>query len=48
MSGTLLVRVWRSTRNGQFQRFEVPRHASQTVLDVVTYIQRTLDRKSVV
>ena len=43
MSGTLLVRVWRGTRNGQFQRFEVPRHASQTVLDVVTYIQRTLD-----
>ena len=43
MSGTLLVRVWRGTRNGQFQRFEVPRHASQTVLDVVTYIQRALD-----
>ena len=26
-----------------FQAFEVPRHASQTVLDVVTYIQRALD-----
>lgn len=25
------------------QRFEVPRHASQTVLDVVTHIQRVLD-----
>jgi fumarate reductase iron-sulfur subunit len=26
-----------------FQEFEVPRHPSQTVLDVVTYIQRRLD-----
>jgi fumarate reductase iron-sulfur subunit len=26
-----------------FQAFEVPRHPSQTVLDVVTYIQRALD-----
>ena len=26
-----------------FQEFEVPRHPSQTVLDVVTYIQRVLD-----
>jgi fumarate reductase iron-sulfur subunit len=26
-----------------FQEFEVPRHPSQTVLDVVTYIQRALD-----
>ncbi len=30
-------------RNGIFQQFEVPRHPSQTVLDVVTYIQRELD-----
>jgi fumarate reductase iron-sulfur subunit len=30
-------------RNSGFQEFEVPRHPSQTVLDVVTYIQRTLD-----
>jgi fumarate reductase iron-sulfur subunit len=30
-------------RNSGFQEFEVPRHSSQTVLDVVTYIQRSLD-----
>ncbi|MEO8143366.1 MAG: succinate dehydrogenase/fumarate reductase iron-sulfur subunit [Betaproteobacteria bacterium] len=39
----LLVRVWRGKDDGVFQEFEVPRHASQTVLDVVTHIQRTLD-----
>ncbi|MEK6243917.1 MAG: succinate dehydrogenase/fumarate reductase iron-sulfur subunit [Pseudomonadota bacterium] len=37
------VKVWRGKADGAFQVFEVPRHASQTVLDVVTYIQRTLD-----
>ena len=30
-------------RSAGFQEFEVPRHPSQTVLDVVTYIQRKLD-----
>jgi fumarate reductase iron-sulfur subunit len=30
-------------RGESFQEYEVPRQASQTVLDVVTYIQRTLD-----
>jgi fumarate reductase iron-sulfur subunit len=40
---TLRVRVWRGTDSGRFQDFEVPRLESQTVLDVVTYIQRTLD-----
>jgi fumarate reductase iron-sulfur subunit len=30
-------------RGSAFQEFEVPRHPSQTVLDVVTYIQRSLD-----
>jgi len=40
---TLSVRVWRGKSEGAFQRFEVPRHPSQTVLDVVTYIQRALD-----
>jgi fumarate reductase iron-sulfur subunit len=36
----LKVRVKRSSG---FQEFEVPRRPSQTVLDVVTYIQRVLD-----
>jgi fumarate reductase iron-sulfur subunit len=40
---TLQVRVWRGTEAGQFQAFEVPRLESQTVLDVVTHIQRSLD-----
>jgi fumarate reductase iron-sulfur subunit len=40
---TLKVRVWRGGAQGAFQPFEVPRHASQTVLDVVTHIQRALD-----
>jgi fumarate reductase iron-sulfur subunit len=30
-------------RGDSYQEFEVPRQPSQTVLDVVTYIQRTLD-----
>jgi fumarate reductase iron-sulfur subunit len=37
------VSVWRGGAQGAFQSFEVPREASQTVLDVVTYIQRKLD-----
>ena len=37
------VSVWRGDAEGRFQEFEVPRRASQTVLDVVTYIQRNLD-----
>jgi fumarate reductase iron-sulfur subunit len=41
--GTLRVRVWRGGATGAFQAFEVPRLESQTVLDVVTHIQRHLD-----
>ena len=37
------VSVWRGAALGSFQEFDVPRHPSQTVLDVVTYIQRSLD-----
>jgi len=40
---TLSVSVWRGQESGRYQSFEVPRLASQTVLDVVTYIQRVLD-----
>jgi fumarate reductase iron-sulfur subunit len=39
----LKVSVWRGGAAGALQAFEVPRHPSQTVLDVVTYIQRALD-----
>jgi fumarate reductase iron-sulfur subunit len=37
------VRVWRGDAEGELQRFFVPRGEKQTVLDVVTYIQRRLD-----
>jgi len=40
---SLKVQVWRGGAEGSFQSFDVPRHASQTVLDVVTHIQRMLD-----
>src|SRR4030081_3404650 len=40
---TLDVHVWRGGADGRMQRFAVPRQASQTVLDVVTWIQRYQD-----
>jgi fumarate reductase iron-sulfur subunit len=43
-STDLQVRVWRGTAaGGHFQQFEVPQQPSQTILDVVTWIQRRLD-----
>ncbi|HKU69929.1 MAG TPA: succinate dehydrogenase/fumarate reductase iron-sulfur subunit [Burkholderiales bacterium] len=39
----LKVSVWRGTEDGRFQEFDVPRRESQTVLDVVTHIQRAID-----
>jgi len=40
---TLRVSVWRGGADGRYQDFDVPRRESQTVLDVVTHIQRHLD-----
>jgi fumarate reductase iron-sulfur subunit len=40
---TLSVRVWRGREDGAYQSFDVPHQESQTVLDVVTHIQRHLD-----
>jgi fumarate reductase iron-sulfur subunit len=40
---SLSVSVWRGGAEGRFVAYEVPRRANQTVLDVVTYIQRRLD-----
>ena len=37
------VKIWRGAETGTFQEYEVPRQESQTVLDVVTYVQRKLD-----
>src|SRR5258708_19958313 len=39
----LRVDVWRGTDTGAFQGFDVPRRLNQTVLDVVTEIQRDQD-----
>jgi fumarate reductase iron-sulfur subunit len=39
----LQVQIWRGGADGRFQTYAVPRHDAQTVLDVVTYIQRRLD-----
>src|SRR6476661_7111250 len=40
---TLQVSVWRGGEAGALQEYEVPRLESQTVLDVVTHIQRKCD-----
>src|SRR5215212_9318518 len=39
----LSVDVWRGAAEGRFQTFAVPRRAHQTILDVVTEIQREQD-----
>jgi succinate dehydrogenase iron-sulfur subunit len=39
----LHVEVWRGTETGTFQPFALPRRPNQTVLDVVTEIQREQD-----
>lgn len=39
----LEVRVWRGSQEGEFKTYSVPRHESQTILDVVTFIQREVD-----
>src|SRR3954454_14952213 len=39
----LSVQVWRGAADGRFQTFAVPRRENQTILDVVTEIQRDQD-----
>ena len=39
----LRVSVWRGGADGEYRNYEVPRQESQSVLDVVTYIQRNID-----
>ncbi len=41
--GRLQVSVWRGSAAGRWVEYEVPRQGSQTVLDVVTHIQRHLE-----
>ena len=40
---TLEVKVWRGRADGAYRDYRVPRHDAQTVLDVVTHIQRRID-----
>ncbi|MAO56555.1 MAG: succinate dehydrogenase/fumarate reductase iron-sulfur subunit [Rhodospirillaceae bacterium] len=42
-SETITVEIWRGKEEGEFQTYQVPRMESQTVLDIVTYVQRNLD-----
>jgi len=43
MSDKLHVKIWRGKAQGAFVEYEVPRQDSQTVLDVVTHVQRHLE-----
>jgi len=43
MASSLTVKIWRGTDSGAFSSYEVPRQAAQTVLDVVTHVQRFLE-----
>jgi fumarate reductase iron-sulfur subunit len=42
-SSELSVSLWRGAREGRYETYRVPRHESQTVLDVVTFVQRHID-----
>jgi fumarate reductase iron-sulfur subunit len=39
----LTVSLWRGGQDGGFQTYQVPQYESQTVLDVVTWVQRHID-----
>jgi fumarate reductase iron-sulfur subunit len=39
----LKVSLWRGDADGRYETYRVPLHDNQTVLDVVTYVQRHLD-----
>jgi fumarate reductase iron-sulfur subunit len=40
---TIRVSLWRGGAQGRYERYEVPQRENQTVLDVVTFVQRHLD-----
>src|SRR5271169_5905969 len=46
MTGTqaeLSVSLWRGAQDGRYETYVVPQRQSQTVLDVVTFVQRHID-----
>jgi fumarate reductase iron-sulfur subunit len=42
-TGTIKVSLWRGGAQGRYQVYDVPLRENQTVLDVVTFVQRHLD-----
>src|SRR5215472_3899427 len=40
---SIAVSLWRGAADGRYETYSVPRRASQTVLDVVTWVQRHID-----
>jgi len=40
---TLIVEIWRGKTEGRFETYEVPHRDSQTILDVVTWVQRNAE-----
>ena len=43
MLADLSVSLWRGAKDGRYETYSVPQRASQTVLDVVTFVQRHID-----
>jgi len=43
MESTIDVSLWRGKEDGHYQNYKVPLRTSQTVLDVVTWVQRNSD-----
>src|SRR3984885_7532036 len=43
MLAELSVSLWRGGEDGRYETYSVPRRESQTVLDVVTFVQRHID-----
>ena len=42
-AGRFSVSLWRGAEEGRYETYSVPRRESQTVLDVVTFVQRHID-----
>jgi fumarate reductase iron-sulfur subunit len=43
MTTELSISLWRGAQNGRYETYRVPQRQSQTVLDVVTFVQRHID-----
>jgi fumarate reductase iron-sulfur subunit len=43
MPEDISVSLWRGDKDGRYETYSVPRRESQTVLDVVTFVQRNID-----